>query len=190
MQIQDTTAIPYIEIQHLVVSEHNVRKTASSAASIKALAANLKATNGPVQNRVVTPEEKKGTFAVEAGERRRQALCLLVKSGELPKNHPVPCAVIDGQGATAEEIALAENILREAMHPADEFAAFQSLIDQGMTVKDVAAHFGTTQAVVAKRLKLAGVAPQILTAYRKGELDLDCVMAFTFESDHTRQRAI
>ena len=66
--------------------------------------------------------------------------------------------MIDGQGATAEEIALAENILREAMHPADKFAAFQSLIDQGMTVKDVAAHFG--------RSLLPGACPRKQTPQR------------------------
>ena len=187
MQTQDT--IQPIEIRQLVTSERNVRKTKGNKAADKALIASIGAV-GLLNNLVVTPTEKKGTFAVEAGGRRFAALQALVKAGSLKATDTVPCKVVSGEGGTAEEISLAENVMREAMHPADEFEAFQALIDAGLTVKDVASHFGTTQPQVNKRLKLAGVAPQILTAYRKGDLDLDCVISFTLEADHKRQRAI
>ena len=189
MQTQHSTEIQQIEICQLVTSERNVRKTKGNNAADKALIASIGAV-GLLNNLVVTPAEEKGTFAVEAGGRRFAALQALVKAGKIEATAKVPCKVVSGEGGTAEEISLAENIMREAMHPADEFEAFQTLIEAGLTVKDVAAHFGTTQPQVNKRLKLAGVAPQILTAYRKGDLDLDCVMAFTLEADHTRQRAI
>ena len=189
MQTQHSTEIQQIEICQLVTSERNVRKTKGNKAADKALIASIGAV-GLLNNLVVTPAEKKGTFAVEAGGRRFVALQALVKAGKIEATDKVPCKVVSGEGGTAEEISLAENLIREAMSPADEFEAFQALIDAGLMVKDVAAHFGTTQAQVNKRLKLAGVAPQILTAYRKGDLDLESVMAFTLENDHTRQRAI
>ena len=90
MQIQDTTAIPYIEIQHLVVSEHNVRKTASSAASIKALAANLKATNGPVQNLVVTPGRRRAPLPLRQGNAADRRCACWSRAANSPRTTRCP----------------------------------------------------------------------------------------------------
>ena len=84
---------------------------------------------------------------------------------------PVPCQVIDG-AADAAEISLAENVMREAMHPADEFEAFRDLADKGLPAADIAARFGVTETVVSKRLKLANVSPLILKTYRKGDISI------------------
>jgi ParB family transcriptional regulator, chromosome partitioning protein len=53
----------------------------------------------------------------------------------------IPRHVIDDE-ADAAEISLAENVQREAMHPADEFDALRALIEGGMPPADVAARFG------------------------------------------------
>jgi hypothetical protein len=42
----------------------------------------------------------------------------------------IPCHVIDDE-TDAAEISLAENVQREAMHPADEFDALRALIEGG-----------------------------------------------------------
>lgn len=139
-------------------------------------------------NNLVVPSEHKHQFEVVAGGRRLKALQALVKAKTLTSEGTVECLVVSGEDGNAEAISLSENIYRQAMHPAAEVEAFQTLIDAVLTVVGVANQFGTTQAQVNKRLKLAGVAPQILAAYRKGELDLDCVMAFTLEAEHKRQR--
>ena len=60
-----------------------------------------------------------------AGERRRRALALLQRQGALPAGHTVPCELVGAE--RAREVSLAENSGREAMHPADEFEAFQAL---------------------------------------------------------------
>ena len=52
--------------------------------------------------------------------------------------YAVPCQVF-GSGVDAAELSPAENVLREAMHPADEFEAFRALVDGGMSETDVAA---------------------------------------------------
>ena len=151
----DTTSIP---LNKLSAWEGNVRKTASDA-GIDELAASI-AAHGLLQSLVVR-KEARGKHAVVAGRRRLRALLNLAKDGRIEADMPVPCQVIDS-AADAAEISLAENVMREAMHPADEFEAFRDLADKGLPAADIAARFGVTETVVAKRLKLANVSPLIL----------------------------
>ena len=88
------------------------------------------------------------------------------------------------------EISLAENEIRQAMHPADQFDAFKALADQKMSDEDIAARFGVTVQVVRQRLKLARVSPKLIALYRKGEMPLDCLMAFAISDDHKQQEKI
>ena len=73
------------------------------------------------------------------------------------------------------------------MHPADQFEAFRKLSDEGQGDETIAARFGVTPHVVRQRLKLAKVSPKIVAAFRKGDLSLECVMAFTLTDDHKAQ---
>ena len=68
--------------------------------------------------------------------------------------------------ASARTVSLTENVQREAMHPADQFEAFASLVAEGRPVEDIAADFGVTPLVVQRRLKLANVSPRLLAEYR------------------------
>ena len=107
-----------------------------------------------------------GIFEVPAGGRRFRALELLVKAKRLAKTAPVPCNVRDaGSAIPAEEDSLAENVHREALHPLDQFKAFQALMERGMGEEDIAARFYVTPAVVRQRLRLASVAPALLDVY-------------------------
>ncbi|MCD8498178.1 MAG: 50S ribosome-binding GTPase, partial [Alphaproteobacteria bacterium] len=98
--------------------------------------------------------------------------------------------LIIGSAEDAQEISLVENVQRLAMHPDDQFVAFQSLIDKGSTIEEVAARFGVTPNVVARRLKLAAVSPKLRTLYRKGGLTLDHMMAFAVSDDQAEQERI
>ena len=82
---------------------------------------------------------------------------------------------------------MAENTVRLAMHPADQFEAFAALIDKGQTAADVAVRFGIEESLVHKRMKLARVHPLLLQEYRDDALTLECLMAFTITDDHRRQ---
>jgi ParB family chromosome partitioning protein len=73
--------------------------------------------------------------------------------------------------ADALSVGLMENISQEAMHPADEFAAFKALIDQGRTTQSIA----------------ASLAPELMKLYRKGDMQLDQVMAMAALDDPKRQ---
>jgi ParB family chromosome partitioning protein len=180
----DTTSIP---LNKLVLWSGNVRKTAGSDTGLAELAASI-AAHGLINPLTVRPG-KGGKFEVGAGGRRFAALHLLLKQGDIQADYPVRCEV-RGKDDNFLEISLAENAVREDMHPADEFEAFRDLGDKGMPAADIAARFGVTEAVVSKRLKLAGVSPVILAAYRDGKLDLEQVMAFAISDDHKAQEKL
>jgi len=175
-----------IALSQLKSSANNVRIVKPDKAAHKALMASI-ASQGILQNLIVMPTDKEG-YEVIAGGRRLRALQALASSNTIEADYPVPCLVkTDAQGVT--EISLAENVQHEAMHPADQFVAFAALVEQGIAVEDVAAKFGVARTVVEKRLKLGRVAPKLLNAYRKGDLNLEAIMAFTVVEDHKRQLA-
>jgi ParB family chromosome partitioning protein len=175
-----------ISLNKLFAWEGNVRKTDSGKA-IDEMAASI-AAHGLLQSLVVR-KDKRGKYAVVAGRRRLLALQSLVENGNMPATHPVACNILEDE-ADATEIGLAENVQREAMHPADEFEAFRTLVDSGMPVADVAARFGVAENVVQKRLKLACVSPKLIDLYRRGEMTLQHIMAFTVSDDHAAQERV
>jgi ParB family chromosome partitioning protein len=140
--------------------------------------------HGLVQNLVVT-DAGDGQFHVIAGGRRLEAIRSLQSEGKLPEDFAVPCQIVGEEHAL--EMSLAENAVRLAMHPADQFEAFAALIDKGASAADVAQRFGVEESLVLKRMKLARVAPQLLKEYRNDSITLECLMAFTLTDDHRRQ---
>ena len=178
-----TTPIP---LNKLLAWHGNVRKTDPDK-NITEMAASI-AAHGLLQSLVVR-KDKRGKYAVVAGRRRLHALQTLVEARTIEADHPVPCTVISDE-TDAAEISLAENVQREAMHPADEYDAFKALVDGGMPPADVAARFGVTETVVQKRLKLAKVSPKLIAAYRKGDLALQHIMAFAVTDDHAKQERV
>lgn len=180
------TTVQSIPLNRLVHSKANVRRTGRNI-DLDGLMASI-ATHGLRQNLNVKPTTG-NRFEVVAGGRRLEALRRLAHDGSIPSQHPVPCLVLaEGEGAT--EISLAENAIRQDMHPDDQCEAFKALVDGGTPVEDVAARFGVTPTVVTQRLKLAGVSPELRKLYRKGDLTLAHMMAFTLVDDHATQDAV
>ena len=183
------TTITTIPLSRLVPSKRNVRKTAA-AQPIAQLAASI-ASHGLLHPPCVVPVEKNGAptgnYAVVAGSRRLAALKILAKAKTIPGDHPVPCVV--RTAAEARETSLAENIVREAMHPADEMEAFRDLIDEGASVEDVAARFGVEPLYVQRRLRLATVSPVLVDLYRQGALTAEHMKAFSVSDSHEAQEA-
>lgn len=182
-----------IPLNKLKKSPRNARKMAHPKADIEALAASI-AVNGILQMPVVEPEINKdgkqtGFYLVTIGEGRRQAQLLRVKRKQIAKTESIRC-MVDTQ-ANALEISLAENAIRSAMHPADQFDAFYKLNrDHGMNAEDIAARFGVTPAVVKQRLKLAAVSPALMQFYRNDDINLDQLSAYAFTDDHARQQQV
>ena len=176
--------IKTIPLNKLVASPRNARRSSDLAADLE-LKADIEA-HGLLQNLVVTTVRKpKGCFAVEAGERRRQALLALAEEGKLPKSHAVCCLVVDAEAG--QEASLAENFQRLAMNPADECLAFSALVEQGADPEGIARRFGLTVRFVEGRLRLASLAPVVFEALGAGEISLDVAKAYAATPDVERQ---
>jgi ParB family transcriptional regulator, chromosome partitioning protein len=182
-----TSATQMIPLNKLVLWNGNVRKTQGADTALAELAASI-SSHGLINPLTVRPA-KKGKYEVGAGGRRLAALQLLRHDGKITDDYPVRCE-LRGKDDPFLEISLAENTIRENMHPADEFEAFRALSNAGIPNEDIAARFGVTDTVVKKRLKLANVSPVILQGYRDGETDLETVMAFAVTDDHAAQEKV
>lgn len=185
-----STDLPRITLDRLHLSPLNARKTAHNN-NIAGLAASISA-HGLLQNLTVTVNAAHGHYEVVAGGRRLAAMQLLQQEGRLPAtlaNDGVPCLVIT-DGDVAHEASTAENTLREAMHPADQFDAFKRMVDAKKPIADIAAHFGVGEIVVKQRLKLANVAPKLVKLYRESGMDLDQLQALALTDDHKLQEKV
>src|ERR1700674_1722523 len=109
-------ATSLIPLTQLDKSDLNVR-TSFDKGAMQELQASIFA-HGLMQNLVVI-KSKGNRYSVIAGGRRLAAMQALRKEGKLPKDHTVPCRIADDEKAS--ELSLAENTVREEMHPADEF---------------------------------------------------------------------
>ena len=180
---QRTTTQPHlIAVSRLVKSPLNARRTVAKI-GLEELKASLLA-HGLMQNLVVT-DTGDGTYRVIAGGRRLEAIHSLQAERKLPADFAAPCHIVNEEHAL--EMSLAENTVRLAMHPADQFEAFSALIEQGESATDVASRFGIEESLVLKRMKLARVAPQLLSEYRNEGITLESLMSFTITDDHRRQ---
>ena len=175
----------FISFNQLVRSEACQARAAGSSTkmSIAELAASIKE-NGVLQNLIVV-QGAKGRCEVCAGGRRLEALTLLVNSGDIAENYPVPVLIVPDDKALIA--SLAENCFHIPMHPADEYLAFAKLIGQGKSVEDVAAAFGVTPLVIKRRMKLASVSPKLMTLFRQEQIGLDCLMVLASVDDHQKQ---
>jgi ParB family chromosome partitioning protein len=180
-----------IPFNNLVLSQANVRHV-KAGISVEELAEDI-ARRTLLQSLSVRPVlDAEGAetdmFEVPAGGRRFRALQLLVKQKRMSKTQPVPCVV--RQGGLAEEDSLAENVQRVALHPLDQFRAFQALCDKGLDEEEIAARFFVNPSVVKQRLRLAAVSEKLLDIYAEDGITLEQLMAFTVTSDHTRQEQV
>ncbi len=181
-----------IPFNKLTLSQANVRRV-KAGLSIEALAEDI-VRRGLLQSLNVRPAldadgAETDAFEVPAGGRRFRALALLVKQKRLAKTALIPC-IVNRDGLPTED-SLAENMMREALHPLDQFRAFQRLAeDEKQGVEQIAATFGVTPTVVRQRLKLAAASPKLLDLYASDELTLDQLVAFCVTGDHSRQETV
>ena len=179
--------IQSVKVKNLSLSKDNVRKC-KRAVSVEAMAASI-AAQGLLQNLIVTPLKKAGTYTVKAGGVRLRALQLLIEQGALPGDHEVPVLVL-AEDDNSVEASLAENFNRTPMNPADECDAFKHFIDKGASAEDVAKRFGVTTRFVEQRVRLAELAPAIFEALAAGEITLGVAQAYAVTSDTDRQARV
>ncbi|MEE3502989.1 ParB N-terminal domain-containing protein [Acidiphilium acidophilum] len=180
-----------IPFNQLVLSQANVRRI-KAGVSIEELALDI-ARRSLLQSLTVravldADGAETGMFEIPAGGRRFRALELLVKQKRLGRTAPIPC-VVRTEGI-AEEDSLAENVQRAPLHPLDQFRAFLTLREKGLSEEEIAAAFFVAVAVVKQRLRLAAVSPKLLDVYAEDGMTLDQLMAFTVSPDHERQEQV
>lgn len=174
-----------VPLDQLSVSEANVRKVHHEEGLMELAA--LIESQGLLQ-RLSLVADGEDRFAVVAGGRRLRAMQMLAASGRWPADQPIECKLYDeGQ---AVQVSLAENSGREGMHPADQMEAFKRLVDEGLTVAQVAGRFGVSPLTVERRLKLARLAPRFLDLYRADEIEPDQLMALALIDDPAGQEAV
>lgn len=179
-----------VPLSSLVRSESNVRKTHADVA-IKELAASI-ATHGLIKPLAVVAQQKKGkdtgVYEVIAGGRRLAALQMLANDKRIDVDAEVACILFPS--AEAVSVSLTENDSQEPMHPADQCDAFAKLIKDGLSVAQVASRFGVTSLIVERRLRLADVAPSIVSQFRAGKVSLEQMMALAVVTDHAAQESV
>jgi len=155
----------------------NVRKIGRGASP--AFIASIR-TMGVKQPLLVRPNGS-GHLVTDGGK-RLEALQALAKAGDIPADHPVPVIIEDVNDATARETSLTLNVIREAMHPVDEFRAFAALHrdkEQPLDADAIASHFGVPRRQVEQSLALGSLADPILDAWRDGQINEEAAQAFT-----------
>ena len=178
-----------IALNRLALSPNNPRKTEASPEDNASLLASIARRGIIIPLIVETFDPTNGHIGVIAGGRRLAAMQQLAADEKVAPDHPILCST-SPEGIDPTEIAIIENNVRAAMHPADQFEAFAKFADDGVSHEEIANRFGTSVRTVERRLSLAKVDPSLLDAYRAGAMNLDTLMAFTLTTDHELQRKV
>lgn len=116
---------------------------------------------GLLENLVVRehPSER-GAYYIVAGERRWQAIGILIKQGRWNANKPIPVMVVSTDGVWEN---IVENDLRQEVTPWDLGFKFCALLDAGTTQQEIAARLHTVQGRVSRHVQIArGLAPEAI----------------------------
>jgi ParB family chromosome partitioning protein len=166
-----------VSLSKLIPSKRNPRRVKPQREAHRQMVASIRA-HGLLAPLVVRADDgNTGDFKVIAGNRRLAALREVYKDSAKPPK--VLCVLRSVDDDTADALALAENFVREAMHPMDEAEAFAKLArEEAKGVEAIAAEFGVSQPYVRQRMKLAILAEPIKAGYRQGAIDTATAEAF------------
>lgn len=144
-----------IPIKSIRPSATNPRKTFDEEL-ISELAESIQE-HGILQPILVREIDAGDSFEVISGERRYRA-------ATVAKLVEVPCIIKQLSDAQVFEVQIIENLQRTDIHPMDEAAAFQNLIDNsGLSIQEIARRIGKSSHYVVRRSKLI----QLTDAWKK-----------------------
>lgn len=175
----------------IVLDRSNARKMRDKDSLVSLKASILE--HGIIQAITVRPPEaadrdlEGDRYRVFAGARRHQAVTELVAEGKLPADFLIPALLKNVGDDAADEMSLAENILRRAMRPVDEFKAFSRMADTGASAEEIALRFGQSVRFVQGRMALGRLHPEILDAFDSDDITFEAASAYTIEPDPERQ---
>lgn len=186
-----------VPLHALELSADNVRGVDAEDPALPQLQASIAAL-GVLTPLVVVPVPAKAgrppknpveRFAVIAGGRRLRALRNLANALEIGEHYAVPCVVREASDGVTE-ISLAENVLRAALKPHEEYAAFAKMAAEGMDAGAIAGHFGTSERRVGQLLRLGNLAAPVLEAFASGVIGLAVAQVYAGTSDTELQAKV
>ena len=110
--------------------------------------------------------EWSGTFTVVIGHRRLAA----AKEAGLIE---LPCAIVDMTEEEQITTMMSENVQRNDLLPYEQAHGYQTMLDLGISVKDMAAKTGVSERTVYRRLKLTEFDQEKLTAASNKAITFD-----------------
>lgn len=184
----DITIVP---LNQLIKADTNVRQDDHTENDVAGLAMSILAEDGLIHPLTGFQKSKK-RVAIYAGSGRLAALNKLHAEGKLPETLKAGIPVVIKDTGRTDQIStsLAENFERAPLSPMDQFEAFKSLSDEGLSLDDICRRFGVSEKLVKQRLALANVAPVIVTAFRANEIGLAQMQAYTIEPDAAVQERV
>jgi len=180
------TANPWVEeirLDHIQPSKANPRRRKDEQA-LAELAESIKL-RGVLQPILVRPLNGKG-YQIVCGERRYEA-------SRTAQKRTIPARVVHLSDAEALELAVIENVQREDIHELDEAFGYKALIRQDpalYTVETIASKVGRSPKYIYGRLKLAGLTPNVQTAFYAGKLTAGHAMEMARLQPKDQERAL
>ncbi len=144
------SAVEQIELDLIDLSPTNPRRKINIE-SLEELATNIRK-NGVIQNIVVRPKAE-GRFEIVSGERRYRASLMAERK-------TIPARIANLSDAQVIEIQISENLHREDVHPLEEAAGYQYLLEtvkagnRRLTMAELAVRVGKNINYVHTRLQL------------------------------------
>jgi len=170
------------DVDRLAPNEFQPRAQVDDA-RLQELAQSIKA-NGVIQPIVVRRIGDR--FQIIAGERRWRA----AKLAGLLRVPVIVRDVAPGQEKSLLEMALIENIQREALNPIDEALAYRRLADEfQLRQEDIASAVGKDRASVANYVRLLKLPDEVRTEVASGRLSMGharTLLSLTDEADQRR----
>jgi len=155
--------ITYIGINQIKASPTNPRKRFDKV-SLGELAGSIKS-KGVLEPLLVREDGGPGLYELIAGERRWRA-------AKIAKLAEVPTIVRALTNDEVLDIQIHENLHREDVHPLDEAGWYKHLLEnvEGMTIPELAARVGKSEAYVHQRLKLNDLVPAGIELLAEGKI--------------------
>ncbi|GKK22615.1 hypothetical protein NUKP38_48070 [Klebsiella variicola] len=179
----EAAQVEMVPLSALVKSPLNVRTIPYPADSVREMADSIMAI-GLIQNLVVhsLPD---GMSGVAAGGRRLAALQQLLSEQRIDAGYLVVAKRVSDDLAMVA--SMVENNQRVAMHPAEQISGFRTLSEEGKTPAQIGDLLGYSARHVQRMLKLANLAPELITLLAEDKLDVEQCQALSLESDPARQ---
>lgn len=171
-------------------TEHDPRRGKPDTKALQHLGKSIRKV-GLLQSIAIERIEDNGqgqTYRVAAGRRRLRACRALIEKSIWPAETEIPTVIVDAQtAAKLRMMAMAENTMREAIHPVDAFEQVRDIMADGGDEQDAGEALGLTVLQVRQFEALGKIAPPILKAWREGKIAEHDAKAFTLCDDQQKQ---